>query len=61
MKKIIIGLAFVLCILTNSFAQLQLPYVLGYSAGEQVEHKGSAIVGDTFKISFSGGAPFATQ
>jgi hypothetical protein len=61
MKKIIISLAFVLGILANSFAQLQLPYVLGYSAGEQVEHKGNAVVGDTFKVSFSGGAPFATQ
>src|SRR5690606_6451665 len=36
------------------------PFVLGYAAGEQIQHNGNA-AGDTATWSFSGGAPFADQ
>lgn len=60
MKKIIFLYISVCLLSTSLWAQKRYPYVLGYTAGESVSHKGTG-VSDTFDISFSGGAPFATQ
>lgn len=56
MIRIIQSLVLVLILISVELkAQTKYPYVMGYAAGEQVLH-----AGDAFKVSFSGGAPFAT-
>ncbi len=61
MKKIFLLFSLIGLLSISVLAQKQYPYVLGYSAGQSIEHKGTTAVGDTFNVSFSGGAPFPTQ
>jgi len=56
MKKIIISTIFLLSAII-SFSQ-ERPYVLGFAGGQQKLHQDTF---DTLKVSFSGGAPFATN
>ena len=61
MKKILFTLLIASITIPLAWSQKQYPFVLGYTAGESILHEGAAGAKDTFNISFSGGAPFATQ
>ena len=56
MKGLVLPLLF---FITYSVSAQNYPYVLGYGGAQSELHEGTA-VGDTFSISYSGGAPFPT-